>query len=289
VHRGFLALFPLAWLVTSCSVALSPGEEQCDATEDCAARGFKDATCKKNVCVARTHPVDPIWGCLGNLTEPVADPTKTVELAIRLAFATDGSALPPDALVDVCDKLDIGCTGVNPDFPKGLHPATDGVVVLTLREGFDGFVRITQRDIVDSRVYVGRPIVVAPKVGEVQLLRPTEYATLAIIATKPVDPERGTAILLAVDCAGDAVRGVRFECPSADENSQEFYLINQAPVIPPSATATDGDGFGGFFNLVPSSAVARGFRDEDDAYIGEASFQVLADTISYVLIAPTPQ
>ena len=33
----------------------------------------------------------------------------------------------------------------------------------------------------------------------------------------------------------------------------------------------------------------RAFRDEDDTYVGESSYQILADTISYVLVAPTPQ
>jgi len=290
VQRVLFVLLPLGWLAAGCTAVLSPGEQQCDAPEDCAARGFAEATCVNSVCVARA-PVgaDPVWGCLGHVEEPKPDTTKTLELNIRLAYATDGEPLPETGVVDVCDKLDLMCTGDDPDFPKGVHPGTDGMVSLTLRQGFDGFVRITEESIVDSRVYVGRPIVVPPKVGEIQLLRPSEYEILATIADKPADPTRGTAILLAVDCSGDAASGVRFECPNADGQSQEFYLINQGPVKPPTATATDVDGFGGYFNLPPSAAVARAFRDEDDTYIGESSFQVLGNTLSYVLVAPTPK
>jgi hypothetical protein len=116
-----------------------------------------------------------------------------------------------------------------------------------------------------------------------------EYELLARLAKKPADPTRGTAILLAVDCSGDSASGVRFEVPTSDDQSQEFYLINQGPVTPPTATATDVDGFGGYFNLVPSAAVARAFREKDDTYIGESSFEVLANTLSYVLVAPTPK
>jgi hypothetical protein len=280
----------LGWLAVGCTVVLSPGEEQCEAADDCAARGFADATCENNTCVAAAEVVvDPVWGCLGEVEKPTVDTTKKVELDIRLAFATDGEPLSQTAVIDVCDKLDITCTGASPDFPKGLHPDDDGRVKFSIRQGFDGFVRIAHETIMDSRIYVGRPIVVAPKVGEIQLLRPTEYEFLAVIADNPADATRGTAILLAVDCSGDAAGGVRFECPAADEQSQEFYLINQGPVVPPNATATDVDGFGGYFNLPPSAAVARAIRDEDDAYIGESSFQILANTLSYVLVAPTPK
>jgi hypothetical protein len=68
-----------------------------------------------------------------------------------------------------------------------------------------------------------------------------------------------------------------------------FYLINQAPTPTPTATATDKDGFGGFFNLPAKSAVVRAFRESDDVFIGESSLQILPNTISYVLVGPTPQ
>jgi hypothetical protein len=126
-------------------------------------------------------------------------------------------------------------------------------------------------------------------VEEVQMLSPTDFDLLATLAGDTPDPTRGTAIVLVVDCRGDGAGGVRFETPNADSGTLQFYLINQAPALPPTATATDNDGFGGFFNLPESSAVVRAFRDEDDVFIGESSFQILAGTISYVLVAPTPQ
>ncbi len=124
---------------------------------------------------------------------------------------------------------------------------------------------------------------------EVQLLRKADYALLAAFAGEDVDPTRGTAIVLSIDCSGESGSGVRFESPNADAASLEFYLINQAPTTPPTATATDVDGFGGFFNLPVSAAVVRAYRDSDDVYIGESSFHVLANTISYVQVAPTPE
>ena len=267
---------------------VSAAEEQCASDEDCTARGFENASCVDQLCV-EVVVEDPIWGCLGNVVEPTPDPTLFVQFPMKLVYATDGSPLETDAVVDVCDKLDIDCANTDPKFPKGLSPDAEGMIDVVVPEGFDGFVRVTSAEIVDSRIYVGRPIVVAPSVKEIQLLRPIEYEALSIIAGNEPDPTRGTAIVLAVDCQGIAAGGVHLETPNADSGSTEFYLINQAPTVPPTATATDKDGFGGFFNLPVSSAVVRAFRAEDDVFIGESSFQILADTISYVQVAPTPQ
>src|SRR5690348_10127953 len=98
-------MLPVLWATLptlGCSVILAPGEQQCSVDKDCAARGFADsavctagvcepqcvmdkdcaargfasAVCTANVCKA----VDPVWGCLGQVVEPVPDPTKTVTL-----------------------------------------------------------------------------------------------------------------------------------------------------------------------------------------------------------------
>lgn len=271
-----------------CTAVVSADEEQCESATDCEARGFAGASCVEKVCVQAAID-DPIWGCLGNVEEPTADPSKTVAFPIRLAFASDGTPVPTAAVIDVCDKLDIACTGNDANLPKGLSPGADGIIEIEVPEGFDGFVRVTHPEIVDSRVYVGRPIVEPPSVKEVQLFRPDEYSALTTLAGQSPDPERGTAIVLVVDCQPEAVGGVRLEIPTADADSVEFYLINQSPTIAPTATETDKDGFGGYFNLPAGSAVVRAFRAEDEAFVGESGFQILANTLSYVQVAPTPQ
>lgn len=291
MYRGFLALVPLLWLAQSCTVVLSPGENQCETAADCVDRGFaEDATCENAVCVEPVV-VDPIWGCLGNVEEPTPDPSQSVSLTLHLIYANGSQNLPTDATVDICDKLDPTCMVSSPDFPKGAHPDASGSITLTVKQGFDGFVQIKHMTIMDSRIYVGRPVIEPPNITEIQLLRPLDYETLAIIAAGGAepDPTRGTAILRVADCSDNAASGVRFVVPTADSSSIEFYLINQGPVTPPSATSTDADGFGGYFNLKPGPTVAQALREEDDAYVGESSFHVLENTISYVLISPTPQ
>lgn len=284
VARGLLPLFIA---LSGCTFVLSPDEAQCEVDADCADRGFAGATCVDGICSAGTGGGgDPVWGCLGNVVEPTPDTTQTVALSVRLAFASGGEPLD-GGTVDFCDKLDVECTSTSPDFPKNLVPDANGVVTANVKQGFDGFARITHPDIVPSRIYVGRPIVNVPKVKEIQLLRPSEYSALANIAMGTVDPMRGTAIILVVDCKGDSGAGVHFETPSADGQTLSFYLINQAPVA--SANATDRDGFGGFFNLPPGSTLARASLAADNTYVGESSFEIRAGTISYVQIAPTPQ
>ncbi len=280
-------MLPLLLAAEGCSVVLQPGEAQCETTADCEARGFAGSICTANVC-EKAQVIDPVWGCLGNVVEPVPDPTKKVTLSVNLTFAADKSPVA-GATVDVCEKLDLGCTGTNPDTPKGLKSAADGLISFKVAQGFDGFIRVTSDQTVDSRIFVGRPIITPPAVKSVRLLSPNDFSLLVSFAKETVDPTRGSSILLAVDCQGLAAGGARFESPSVDTKSREFYLINQAPTTPPAATQTDVDGFGGFFNMPVGSAVARSIRAADDAHIGESSFHVLANTISYVQIAPTPK
>jgi hypothetical protein len=289
------------FLLSACSVVLEPSEDQCQNADDCKARGYATAQCVGNVCVdpnaggGGQGGGDPIWGCVGNVIEPTPDTSKMVTIEFKLLFATDEKPLT-GGTVDVCDKLDITCMNMSAEFPKGLTPAVDGSLSINVKQGFDGFVRVTSPDIVDSRIYVGRPVIEPPKVKSVQLLRPMEYSVLANLAQDEVDPTRGTAILLAVDCNGDAGGGIKFKSPNVlmnDETVTEFYLVNQSPV--PTAKKTDKDGFGGFFNMKVGSTVAQSYLagatdgPADDVFVGESSFQILANTISYVQIAPTPQ
>jgi hypothetical protein len=290
--RHVTALLTLLGSLSSlpaCSIVLDPDQSQCVTTSDCTARGFADAVCNAGVC-AMAPPVDPVWGCLGDIPNPVPDPTKKVTFTERMAFQEDESAAT-NIIVDVCDSIDIDCTSTDPNFPKGLVPDSDGNITITVIQGFNGFVRVTPTTLnycVDSRVFIGRPLVAPPSVKEVRLIKPADYDVLVEASHLQVDATRGTAIFDAEDCSGNPVAGITFTCPDADSDSQVFYLINQFPELPPMATSTDADGFGGFINLPVGDTNAKSIRASDMKPIGESSFQVLANTISYVLLSPTP-
>jgi hypothetical protein len=295
MHRPLPAILPtclvaaFAVCAAGCSVVLDPGEAQCETAADCVQRGpaFAGAVCEDQVCQKPPAPADPTWGCLGHVVAPTPDPTKMVTLTESLVLAI-GKTPVTNVTVDVCDKLDVNCAAMTPGFPKGLTPDMNGNVTFTVAQGFDGFVRIMGPTIMDSRVYVGRPVITPPDVKAIELLQPTDYAAIAAAAKQTVDMTRGTGIFLAFDCQGLSGDGVSFQSTSTDSETAQFYLINQFPETPPAAKATDADGFGGFFNLLPGPAVAKSFRAAGDVYIGESSFNVLAYTISYVLVAPTP-
>jgi hypothetical protein len=272
--------------LAGCTLVLSPGEQQCQADKDCAARGFAGAVCTAGVC----EMADPVWGCLGHLVlPPNPDPNVKISFTERLAYASDESSVTM-ATVDICAKLDLDCTGTDPNYPKGLTPDATGIVSLSVIQGFDGFIRITGQNmnIMDSRVFVGQPMFKPPTVKEVRLLRPGEYQLLVAYAKQKVDTTRGTAIVNVEDCSSIAAAGVSFASPNADMETALFYLINQAPTTPPTANATDADGFGGFLNLPVGTSVVQAIRASDQKLIGQSSFQVLANTLSYVLVAPSP-
>jgi len=81
-----------AVLCQGCTVIVSADEEQCETVADCTARGFANAACVDAVCVDEAT-ADPVWGCLGNVVEPVADPSRTVEFPMKLVFASDGNGI----------------------------------------------------------------------------------------------------------------------------------------------------------------------------------------------------
>ncbi len=312
--RVFPGLVAALSVLGGCSLALAPGEEQCETVDDCTARGFDGGRCEQGVCVAQcTSPqdcealglaghvcedgtcidpivADPTWGCLGNVVEPEPDPTKPLVIEFRLAYATDNTIPVVGATVDVCAKLDLACMNESPDFPKGLTSDADGNLRIESKQGFDGWVRVTHPEIVDSRIYVGRPLLEQPKTKEIRLLKPMEYEVLANVAGGAmVDPTRGSAIVLGLDCEGLPGAQLRFSTVSADAQTIPFYLINQAPQRPPQAIETDADGFGGFFNLPVGPAIVRSVLGEEATFVGESSLNIEANTISYVQVAPTPQ
>jgi hypothetical protein len=109
-----------------------------------------------------------------------------------------------------------------------------------------------------------------------------------MVAGQTVDPMRGTAILEGVDCQGNPEGGISFQSANADAETVLFYLIAKIPQQPPGTTATDTDGYGGFLNLPVGNTVAKSYKNGGSVYIRESSFDVLMNTISYVLIAPSP-
>jgi hypothetical protein len=285
VTRIALALLPMLLANAACSVVLSPGEAQCETTADCTARGFPStAVCQASVC-AMVQAVDPIWGCLADVPNPTPDPTQKVTFTVELE--TLEQAPVTMATVDVCDKIDLDCTSTNPDYPKGLSPDGNGNVTMTVPQGFDGFVRVAGPTVLDARVFVGRPLIKPPNVKAVRLIEPGDYETITAYAGLKVDMTKGTAILLVEDCSQNSASGVTFSDSTANSSSQAFYLINQVPVT--TATTTDIDGFGGILNLPPGTSIATATVAATKQTIGQTSFNVLAYTISYALITPTPQ
>src|SRR6185437_15894853 len=200
----------------------------------------------------------------------------------QLIRAVTGSPVT-DVTCDVCDKLDYNCVGTNPDFPKGLHPDKNGNVSAAVAQGFDGFVRITGPSTLNSLVFIGQPLVAPPSVKVIQLLEPGDYTLIAMQAHLTVDPTRGTTILEGVDCQGQPHEGISFKINVGDSKTTPFYLIDFLPQEPPMATSTDAEGYGGFFNMPVGGAVAKAFVASDKECIGESSFRIEADTISYVL------
>lgn len=286
--------------IGGCSLALDPGEQQCSTSEDCVSSGYKDLVCSGHVCqrsaatpdAAPTAdadagpPPDPIWGCLGHVPKPTWDSSQLLHFTLTLNYL-DKSPVA-DATVDVCDISDVTCTGTDPRYPKGLKPDGAGNVAIAVLQGFDGFIWIRGPDVMESRFYVGQPLLQPPTIKILSLIKPKDYPLILNLAHQTVDLTRGSAIFFVADCSAHAASGVKFSSPEADDKSKLFYLVNALPLLPPGISATDVEGFGGFFNLPEGSAAVEARRASDDAFVGRSSFVVSPNSISFVYVTPSP-
>lgn len=229
---------------------------------------------------------DPLWGCLGQIAEPTPDPRQSVDLTLQLWFATSASDPVTSGIVDVCAIDDITCEGTDPDLPTGLSLDGEGRVTVTVAEGFDGYLRVGDPEIIDSRFYVGKPIVES---GELQfsLFRPNEFETLTEAAGISLNPARGVAMIMALDCQSNPATGVRYEFSDLGPEGTPFYFNDALP--DPTRTVTNEDGGGGACNLPPGAMSVSSYLDEDGAFIGAANLHIRANTISYLQLGPTPR
>ena len=86
---------PPLWLTSGCSLIYDTDVEQCSTDEDCAARGFADATSVAQVC--QPPPTDTAWSCLGAVQWPSSG-TGQVELRVMVVDVMT-SAPPSDLTV----------------------------------------------------------------------------------------------------------------------------------------------------------------------------------------------
>jgi len=252
-----------------------PAEVQCSTDEECVVMGpeYIGGRCVSSAC----RP-NPRWRC--EATQSSAT-TEQKELTV---LVRDSLSLSPVQMVHIvaCAKLDLTCASpvaeANTDAQGELH--------ITVPANFAGYLQQTERmEYAPSMYFLPA---VFPDDGVLQpfpLL--TAGAIIDALATSlgaRLEDDRGHMMLIAEDCTGDALAGVSFQTPQADDKSVQFYVRNLLPSTSEKQTAEIGNG--GFLNFPQGTAVINVDRMQDKLHLTTVSIVVRPMFISVAYMRP---
>jgi hypothetical protein len=280
----------------SCSALLTTPASQCARDEDCASRGFSGATCADGVCVpapdaggdaADAADIDPSWGCVGKITWPDEDRTRTTRVAGQLLRIFSNAPLP-GVEMRLCGSLDVLCTAP-------LHTTVtdaDGRYEQTVPYGFRGFT--------ETRPPAGAEVMpmlipTLPPPTEDRLLEDggasihdpsaADLDSLLGVVGKKTEPEAGHVIAVVSDCRDHLASQVVLEAEPLLPTSLAYYL-DETGLPNPQQTQTSSRGSLGVINLPPGPVILKWRRD--GRLLGTVSVQIRKGTLTAVALEPTP-
>lgn len=270
-----LALF-CTLLLSSCSLVVPADGQQCETIDDCVMRGFVDATCEEQVCVER--PVDPVWGCLGMIEEPMPTSGATHVVTNLIVDAITGTP-PPGLTVRLCSAIDLNCES---PFQADV-PHTNGSVSVTVPSGFQGYLEVASDTTMPAILPMGPVVEDQLITEEIQLASEAIVGILASTAGFSVEPGKGHVLNLMTGCDGMGRAGVSFVADS--DAGTQFYLLDLAPDT--EATESDESGNGGILNLDPGFVTIQTTRVSTGEFISAKRVLIRDATITYIAMTPT--
>ena len=298
--------------IGACSLLLDTSKEQCSIDEDCAHFGASlkcvNRTCQQGDLTdsqspdvqADTTPVDPVWGCLGNVVTPMPKKPKVAVSVPLIQLLTKKPVTDVSALV--CAKIDVNCSS-----PLAQTvPDMNGVLKLTLDAGFDGFVIIVPnlpdggcptdagQDAatclgpltIPSLVFFNPPLVDDTTYITVLMLSYASLVQLAASNGDTIDPTQGAVFMQAIDCAAHPAKDVAVSLDSTSSQTHGFYFSSGLPSL--TASSTDVTGYAGFINVPIGARTVTGILKPTQKFIGKTSVFARAGFISYTTMAPSP-
>jgi hypothetical protein len=270
----------------SCSSAgaLSP-----DRTYDCEARyaADRDAFDGLRACLG-SCAAECQWGkhdaCLGGYSWSHAS---RGPLPFTARFRTF-PALTAAAGVELkaCDEHD--CTGC--EFPVDVA-TTDAqgmaTLALPLDAGtFTGCLFLRGPGFPDSVMYLGRPVGRIERRFAINLPTTDVLGLLPSLTGVQIDPDRGTIVINAADCLLDGASGLSLSFVTGGAGAVPYYL--QGSKVSTTATATDGSGVAGFFDVPEGDVTLRLTVAATGETFAEADVHVAKGKVIGVLMLPRP-
>ena len=307
VLRSALSAAALVSLVAACQALVSSDVVQCSSDADCTSRGgaFAGTRCQENLCTAPTvittgdgveasvdaAPVDPKWGCLGNVQWPPQSGTEKVKFRER--FRRLVSATPIVGLkVKACASLDPECNSP----VAQAETNTKGDVVLDLPKHFRGYLHMPTgpdsfQDMAPTIYAVYPPpdrdtdLVTEPEPIAVSI---AELNFLLYQLKTSTDPNRGHILGLVRDCRFAPAGGVSVKSAQTDPKTLQYYYEgNDTPNI--TRKETDATGNAGFLNI-PTGVVSieTTLPAEGNKRTGSYSVLVKKGSVTILNMVPTP-
>ena len=255
-----------AWLALAACTELAPGSDRLDQT---VVSNLPDAGAD----------LDPRWACLEEPSLGGADRlVPTVELTLAVTDTVTGTT--PAALnVRACAKLDVSCST---PLTAAVGIADDGLVHLTVRQGFDGFVELTSPNIISTLYFLNRPLM-RDSAKALATVSTVALGALAAQGNVTLDPTLGHVLVRAFDCFGDPAAGVELW---SDVGGLPFVIIAGLPSV--GVQVTTEAGVGGFVNVPVGYAVLDGRWVAGDRRFGTANVVVRQGWFTYGDVEPQP-
>lgn len=247
MHRSLFRSFPSVLL----AALLSTGCTEFASELDTPAPSVETTT-------DQLAPVDTSWSCLTTqaLDEPTVSPDRPLTYAMAVVNLV-GNAPLSGVQARACFRADVDCAN-----PVTQSFSGDGMVAVTVYEGFDGYLEITSPGLIPTLLFFpsawSSELLLELEQLPVLLLPTAALTGLAESARVRLDPAGGIVSMSSYDCEGPGAAGVRFEI---DTPGVPFAFVNDLPVAFRDVTADDGTV--GFVNVPPGIVEISAFADDD--------------------------
>lgn len=247
---------------------------ECSVDNDCNTRGAEYVGGR---CLSMQCRPNPRWRC-----EPPPPPPETGMKQLQILLR-DSLSLDPLANIKalICPKLDLSCSA-----PIGeAKTQADGQLTLTVPNNFAGYLKVEEASY-QPAMYFLPPVFPADGVLQPFPLLKSGIIVdaLAFALGATIDPKRGHMMLIAEDCLGAALSGVKFASPQRDQMAVQFYVRDLLPST--SATETAEIGNGGYLNFPAGTAVLNLTKADNGLKLTTVSVLVRPNFISVAYIRP---
>lgn len=294
--------------LAACQLIVTTDVVQCRSEQECLNRGpaFAGSVCVNSVCVTKPQPeagadvvdaapVDPKWGCVGNVVWPPPSATENVTYRQRLT-RINGTTVLPGVSAKVCEQLDLNCTAPL----QQVVSDEKGDVVVTVPKGFRGNLQFLTPPSSFPLMYPAIAPMMPPPYTDADLakenlsnrdtrqLASSDEVNVILGAIKATqDPELGNILILATDCSGEGSAGITLQPSVRGPSTIAYYMdANATPSITQQETSVTG--LAGFVNMPPGSVNIDLFVPSIAKKVGSIVVIVRKGTNTLINLGPSP-